>query len=60
MQMIPLSFAPLNTIEPVDYDRALDGHLPYSSFNYVALRCYWPEAQVALAETGVVLIPLRN
>jgi hypothetical protein len=49
-------FAPLNTIDPAAYARALAGHLPYSSFNYVSLRCYWPEAQVALAENGVALI----
>jgi hypothetical protein len=40
----------------MQYREAIDGHLPYSSFNYLSLRCYWPEAQVCLLPDGVALV----
>lgn len=49
-------FTPVARIPAADYACAIAGHLPYSSFNYVSLRCYWPEAQAARFGDGVALI----
>lgn len=56
MAPIVPGFTPLRDIDPMQFREALDGHLPYSSFNYLSLRCYWPEAQVCLLPDGVALV----
>lgn len=62
MASTDLDFRPLDSIDPADYARALKGHLPYSSFNHVSLRCYWPEAHVAIGQQsiGLVITPHKN
>lgn len=49
-------FTPVANVTAVEYNSAIAGHLPYSSFNYVALRCFFPEAQAARIGDGVALI----
>lgn len=56
MARIALEFIRLCDVDPMRYREAIDGHLPYSSFNYLSLRCYWPAAQVCLLPDGVALV----
>jgi hypothetical protein len=48
-------FTPVASVSPAEFAEAIAGHLPYSSFNYVSLRSYWPEALAARLGDGVVL-----
>lgn len=56
MARIATGFTPFRDLDPMRFREAIDGHLPYSSFNYLSLRCYWPEAQAWLLQDGVALM----
>jgi len=49
-------FTPVDSTNASEFAQAIDGHLPYSSFNFVSLRCYWPDAQVARFGDGIALV----
>jgi hypothetical protein len=49
-------FTPVASITASEYNSVIAGHLSYCSFNYVSVRCYWPEAQVARMGDGLALI----
>lgn len=49
-------FTPVSEVSAAEFAGAIHGHLPYSTFNYVSLRSYWPEAQATRIGDGVALL----
>lgn len=48
-------FTPVSSISYIEFSTALANHLPYSSFNYVSIRSYWPDAKAAKLNDGIAL-----
>lgn len=50
------SFVPISDVSFADFSQALAGHLPYSTFNFVSVCCFWPNAELSRFGDGLALI----